>query len=116
MIIVYLTTNTGNIIKKDNEIFMKILIFIKIMSSMTQTSFTKNITKITKKQKNHHHYCRYYFICENCGLTKDVFLEQGAVHMLMDHTQKSVNSYAKITKVNLSFQGICHKCRNNKNN
>jgi len=60
-------------------------------------------------EKDDHYHC--YFICDNCGMVKDIFIKQGAISMLKDHAQRLINSYAKINEVNLSFQGICHECR-----
>jgi len=53
----------------------------------------------------------YHFICNNCGAVKDIFMEQGAVNMLSDHAQKIAKSFARVDKINMSFQGICHQCR-----
>ncbi len=53
----------------------------------------------------------YHFICNNCGSVRDLHLESGAINMLKDHAQRLINSFGKIDKVNLSFQGICHSCR-----
>lgn len=68
-----------------------------------------------KKDKRERHYeskvfYHHHFICERCGAVRDVFLKPGAAQMIKDHGQSIVNSYAKITTLNLSFQGICHDC------
>jgi len=75
----------------------------------------KKIAIIASLDNNKHYdirtYNHYHFICENCGIVRDVLLEVGSIQMLIDHAQILVNSFAKIKKVNLSFEGICHNCR-----
>lgn len=58
--------------------------------------------------KSHEHS---HFICDNCGMVKDLFIHKGAMQMLIDHAQRSINSLGKITRANSSFQGICHDCK-----
>ncbi|PJE59744.1 MAG: hypothetical protein COU85_02035 [Candidatus Portnoybacteria bacterium CG10_big_fil_rev_8_21_14_0_10_44_7] len=71
------------------------------------SSFSVNKERRYEAETRYH----YHFICGECGKVKDVFLGDGAVQMIKDHAQQIVNSYAKIEKTNLSFQGVCHECR-----
>ena len=53
----------------------------------------------------------YHFICRQCGAVRDLFMEAGAVNMTAEYAQQLAKPYAKIDRVNMSFQGICHECR-----
>lgn len=59
-------------------------------------------------------YKHYHFICKNCGAVRDVLINYGAMQMIIDHAQRLINSFAKITTVSMGFQGICHNCRKKK--
>lgn len=52
-----------------------------------------------------------HFICEKCGKVKDVFLEEGAINMLTEYSQRRIRSASKIDKVNISFEGECFDCK-----
>jgi len=94
------------------------------MESINENEFNKELASLAKqnliishlsvnKEKRYEAEVKrhYHFICQKCGTVKDVFMEQGAVNMVADHAQKLAHSYAKIDKVNMSFQGVCHQCR-----
>lgn len=56
-------------------------------------------------------YKHYHFICKNCGVVRDINFNYGAAQLIIDHAQRLINSFAKITEVIMGFQGICHDCR-----
>lgn len=65
------------------------------------------------KQKHYHtrQDLHFHFICEKCGVVRDVVIEKGAINMIKDHVQVLANSYARIDTVNMSFLGVCHECQ-----
>lgn len=86
--------------------------------------YLKELNKLRKEKRiisilslnNQSHYDitihnHYHFICEICGKVRDVFLGRQAIEMLISYAQSFINSFGKITKVNMSFMGICHECK-----
>ncbi len=99
----YIRSNLGEINLEDYQEELEILITEKkIIIALIINNKKHYETRIEK---------HYHFICQTCGSVKDVFMKLGAVDMITDHAQKIMNSYAKVDKVNMSFQGICHQCR-----
>lgn len=90
----------------DKSKFNSVLLELENNERISFILSTDNKKHYDIKQHEHHH-----FICNYCGMVRDVFIHKGGLQMLMDHAQKSINSFGKITKVNLSFQGTCYKCK-----
>lgn len=90
-------------------------IFYEALDELEQQGRIRSIVHPHDMQKRFHLGQEYHchFICNQCGKVKDVILEQGAVSMIHNHVQTIISSYALLDKVNLSFQGKCHECREN---
>lgn len=90
----------------DETKFNRILLKLERDGEIFSILSTDNKKHYEIKQPSHHH-----FICNHCGMVRDIFIHKGGLQMLMDHAQKSINSFGKITQINLSFQGTCYKCK-----
>ena len=87
-------------------------IFLETLNSLEKEKEITSIASINKiKHYDIKHYHHYHFICSDCGNIQDLYLEPGAINMLTNYAQHLINSFGKIEKINLSFQGICHNCR-----
>jgi len=90
----------------DEKEFQAALFDLEDNGRISYTLSTDNLKHYDIRLYRHHH-----FICDDCGAVRDIFIRDGALQMLIDHAQRSINSFGKITKVNLSFQGRCHNCK-----
>lgn len=99
--------------KKDPKIKLsevEILLEKLVKSGKISQIFDNKNQKLYHKKSADH----FHFICEDCGVVKNVILEKGAMEMIMAHFQKKVHSFGKVGKINMSFQGQCFECRPNK--
>ena len=90
----------------DESKFNNVLLELENNEQISSIPSTDNKKHYEIKQHKH-----YHFMCNYCGMVRDIFIHKGGLQMLTDHAQKSINSFGKITKVNLSFQGTCYKCK-----
>ena len=87
-------------------------IYLRELKKLTKEKRILSILSINNQ--NHYDirtYHHYHFMCEICGNVRDILLGRQAVEMLISYAQSFINSFGKITKVNMSFMGICHECK-----
>ena len=95
----------------DKELFLEELVILEKDRKIACVVSVGNI-----KHYDIRLYKHYHFICKNCGVVRNVNINQGAIQLIIDHAQRLINSFAKITTINIGFQGICHNCRKENTN
>jgi len=97
-----LREKTGTIDEKD---YKKLLDELEKNKKIVSIVTVGNIKHYDFKKHLHFH-----FICDICGPVRNVSIDNGVIKMLKGHMQNIVRSYARIDKLNMSFQGVCHNC------
>jgi len=87
----------------------------EILNSLEKSEKIESLLDATGQKRYHlkaEKHC--HFICSECGLVKNIELENGAINMLTSYVQEKIRTFAKIEKINLSFEGKCFECLKNK--
>jgi Fe2+ or Zn2+ uptake regulation protein len=91
----------------DEKMFFEALSELEKTGKVETAIHGNNLEKRYHIRKDRH----FHFICNQCGKVRDLVLEEGAVSMIQNYIQVLANSFARVDKVNMSFQGICHECQ-----